>query len=276
ALALDGRNLLALHTLMAVSISRWDWLAASDDLRRARAINPNSAIVLHSQSVLAATMNLSQQDFEAEKKAADLDPLAFVPHFNLAIWYFQQGRYDEAAAAQRNALLLQPSNTAGRDSLCTIQVVRGRLAEAHQITTGLEAVYKSDPFWRIGCPLDLALAEHRKADALKFANEAAAAYSSGGGSATAIGNAYRSLGDLTQAMIWYERAYAARERDFLLVPEDRLQTRALLRDPRWKALWARQPVQDWESARVEVGAALGARIPVRRPPGPAACRSDCR
>jgi hypothetical protein len=59
-------------------------------------------------------------------------------------------------------------------------------------------------------------------------------------------------------MFWYERAYAARERSLLLVPSDRLQTPALLTDSRWKALWARPPVRDWDMARREVAKLLGA------------------
>jgi TolB-like protein/Tfp pilus assembly protein PilF len=257
ALALDSRNLLALRTLMLVSIAKWDWLAAADRFRSARDINPNSYGVLHSQSVLAATMNFPQQDFEAEKMAADLDPLSFVAHYNLAVWYFQQGRYDEAVMLQQKALLLQPANPAGRDALCSNEVARNNLAEAHRILAGLASLYTSDPDWRMGCPLDLALAEGRKTDARKFADGAAAAYSVSGGGATEIGNAYRRLGDIDQAMRWYERAYAARERSLLLVPSDRLQTPALLADSRWKALWARPPIRDWEMARREVAKLLG-------------------
>jgi tetratricopeptide (TPR) repeat protein len=243
---------------MLVSIAKWDWLAAADRFRSARDINPNSYGVLHSQSVLAATMNFPQQDFEAEKMAADLDPLSFVAHYNLAVWYFQQGRYDEAVMLQQKALLLQPANPAGRDALCSNEVARNNLAEAHRILAGLASLYTSDPDWRMGCPLDLALAEGRKTDARKFADGAAAAYSVSGGGATEIGNAYRRLGDIDQAMRWYERAYAARERSLLLVPSDRLQTPKLLADSRWKALWARPPIRDWEMARREVAKLLGA------------------
>lgn len=254
AVRLNGHNLRALHTMMVVSISRWDWLGAADWVRRSRAINPDSSVSLHSQSVLASAMNLPQQDFEAEKKAADLDPLSFVKHYNLAIWYFQQARYNDAFKAVKDALLLQPSNGSGSDLLCTIQVARHELSEAHRIATSLSAVYSSNPEWRAGCPLDLALAEGRKADARKIVDEVAKAYNPGGG-ATEIGSAYRKLGDLDQAMLWYERAYSARERELLLVPEER-QTAALLADLRWKSLWARQPIRDWEEARREVSGSL--------------------
>ncbi|MBV9570607.1 MAG: hypothetical protein JO056_05125 [Alphaproteobacteria bacterium] len=255
ALALDGRNLRVLHTMMVVSISKWDWLGAADWFRRSRAINPNSSVTLHSQSVLASAMNFPQQDFEAEKKAADLDPLSFIKHFNLAVWYFEQARFDDAAKAARDALLLQPSNAAGSDLLCTIQVARHKLSEAHRIAASLATGYSSNPDWRAGCPMDIALAEGRKADARKIVDEVARAYSPGGG-ATAIGSAYRRLGDLDRAMLWYERAYSARERELLQVPQDRRQSPALLANPRWKALWKRQPIRDWEEARHEVRAIL--------------------
>jgi len=251
ALTLDGRNQRALHTMMVVSISRWDWLAAADWFRRSRAINPNSSVALHSQSVLASVMGFPQEDFEAEKKAADLDPLSFVKHYNLAIWYFQQARFNEAVKAEQGALLLQPTNGAGGDLLCSIQVARHELGEAHRLVTSLIGVYAANPEWRTGCPLELALAEGRKTDARKFADTAAAAYSAGS-EATEIGTAYRKLGEIDRAMLWYERAYTARERDLLLVPQDKLQTPGLLADSRWKALWARQPIRDWEEARQEV------------------------
>ena len=255
ALMLNGRNQRVLHTMMVISLAKWDWLGAGDWFRRSHAINPNSSVALHSQSVLASVMNFPQQDFVAEKKAADLDPLSFVKHYNLAVWYFENARFDEAVKALQDALVLQPSNGAGSDLLCSIQVARHKLSEAHRIAASLSAVYSSNPDWRAGCPLDIALAEDRKADARKIADEAAGAYSAGGG-ATAIGSAYRRLGDLDHAMLWYERAYSARERELLLVPQDRRQSPALLADPRWKTLWARQPIRDWEAARHEVAAIL--------------------
>ncbi|MBV8800444.1 MAG: tetratricopeptide repeat protein [Alphaproteobacteria bacterium] len=259
ALSLDSRNLLALRTLMLVSIAKWDWLAAADRFRSARAINPNSYGVLHSQSVLAATMNLPQQDFEAEKRAAELDPLSFVAQYNLGVWYFQQGRYDEAVAAQQKALLLQPANPAGRDALCSNEVARHNLRVAHRMLANLATLYASEPGWRMGCPLDIALAEGRSTDARKIADQAAAAYRASEGGATEIGSAYRRLGALDRAIEWYERAYAARERSLLLVPSDRQAEPTLLADLRWKALWARPPIHDWEVARGEVAKLLGTR-----------------
>jgi TolB-like protein len=257
ALVLDSRNILALRSLLGLSLEKWDWLAAADYFRRAREINPDNSGVLHSQSVLAAAFNFPQQDLQAEKKAADLDPLSFAEHYNLAVWYSQQGRYDEALKAQNAALQLQPTNMAGRDSKCSIEVEGNRLKDVERSMAGMASEYAASVYWLLGCPFDLAVAQGKRAEARKMADRAAAGYTPSDGDATAFGNAYRRLGDLTTAMTWYERAYAARERDLLLVPNDRLQSPALLHDARWKALWARQPIKDWLSARARVARILG-------------------
>jgi TolB-like protein/Tfp pilus assembly protein PilF len=259
ALVLDPKSILALRSLLAISLEKWDWLAAADYFRRARDINPNNSGVQHSQSILAAAFNYPEQDLEAEKKAADLDPLSFAEHFNLAIWYSQQGRYEEALKAQNAALQLQPTNMAGRDSKCSIEVEGNHLKDAEQLAASMASEYAASAYWLLGCPFDLAVAQGRLAGARKLLDRAAAGYSPSDGNATVFGNSYRRLGDLTTAMMWYERAYAARERDLLLVPTDRLQTRALLNDARWKALWSRQPIQDWLSARAAVGHILGVK-----------------
>ena len=66
------------------------------------------------------------------------------------------------------------------------------------------------------------------------------------------------LGDLKNAMPWYERAYEARDTLLLFAPYEKFQTRDLLEYPPWKALWARPPIRAWEAARVEAGKILGA------------------
>jgi hypothetical protein len=90
--------------------------------------------------------------------------------------------------------------------------------------------------------------------------EAAADVAGSGGSNTDIGDSYLKVDDFTNAMTWYERAYAARERALLGVP--RLappEQRAFFARPAWKALWSRPPIREWEDAREEAAEVLGVK-----------------
>jgi hypothetical protein len=75
-----------------------------------------------------------------------------------------------------------------------------------------------------------------------------------------IGDSYLKIDDFSNAMTWYERAYAARERALLGVP--RLappERRAFFARPMWKALWSRPPIREWEDAREEAAGLLGVK-----------------
>ena len=77
------------------------------------------------------------------QRAIALDPLRGAFHTNLAIYLAALGRYDEAEAALRKAIELQPQSATNYASLAMIQILRGKPGAAVEL-----AKQETDPFWR--------------------------------------------------------------------------------------------------------------------------------
>jgi TolB-like protein/Tfp pilus assembly protein PilF len=252
ALAIDPGNLHALTVLAEVQIDKWNWQAALDLLRKARAVNPNNIYVLHLQSVLATIFQFPQESLAAERSAAKLDPLSFGLKFNIAQWYDRMGRYREAEIAIGEAAKLQPTNIDARSMRCLIAVHSGRLAEAQRLASQLRPALAKDPQNFADCPFAVAMADHKPAEARKLIEGAAKDFLANGGYATPIGDSYRKLRDFAEAMKWYERAYTLREILLLDVPFQREKTPGFLATKAWKELWGRPPIRRWEKTRAEI------------------------
>jgi len=258
ALNLDANNVFALGDLMRIRLEQWRWNEALDLFRKVQRANPNQAFVVHERAALAYIFNYPAEDRAAELKAAELDPLDPGIPYALAVWYYNEKRYDEAAVAIHRVLQVRHGTYLDRDWECLIAVGRGRLAEARQLSDSIPGYYASDAQNALSCPFAIALANKDATRARAMIAAAIAGYEKNGGSSeNTIAEAYRFLGDLKNAMPWYERAYEARDTLVLFVPYEKFQTRDLLDYPPWKALWARPPIRAWEAARVEAGKLLG-------------------
>lgn len=256
-LNLEPANIAALTGLFGIRLDSWRWNEALDLFRKMQAANPNQVLVLHAKSNLAYVFNYPEQDRAAELKAIELDPLRPALWYDLALWYWNEKRYDEAAAAIERLLQLRKGKHTDRDMQCLIEVGRGHLDAADAIAAGIAGYYKESAQNALSCPFAIALARHDNARARAMIAPAVADYQKNGGSETTIAESYRSLGDLKSAMPWYERAYQARDTLIMFVPFEKYQSHAIADYPPWKALWARPPIRAWEAARVEAGRILG-------------------
>jgi TolB-like protein len=257
ALNLDTSNVAALGDLMRIRLEQWRWNDALDLFRKIQTAHANQALVLHQRAAFAYIFNYFVEDRAAELKAAELDPLNPGLWYALAVWYYNEKRYDEAAAAIHRVLQLRHGTWLDRDWECLIAVGRGRLDEARQLSDSIPGYY-ADSANLLSCPFAIAFARHDTARARAMIAAAIVDYQKNGGSSeNAIAEAYRTLGDLKNAMPWYERAYEARDTLLLFVPYEKFQSHDLLDYPPWKELWARPPIRAWEAARVEAGRLLG-------------------
>jgi TolB-like protein len=258
ALSLDPHNIEALASLTVVLLDGWRWSEALDLFQRAQSVNARSAEVLHLRSIVAFTFNYPAEDIGAETKAAELDPLQPKIKYGMAVWYWSNKRYDEAARAIQQVLKLRQGKLQDLDQQCAIEAGRGNLAAARAIAGRLSAFFAESPQNQMNCAFNIAIADRNPTLARKLTDDAAADALKNGGEFVNIGDAYRQLGDLKSAMPWYERAYEMRDSLLLLVPyEGWLTPEPLISYPPWKDLWARQPVRDWLAARVEAGRVLG-------------------
>jgi adenylate cyclase len=258
ALFLDPRNMTALKAMTDLNTVTWRWRDVLKYARAIFAINPSSYEALIVRSGVADAFGFIEESSRADLAASKLDPLSLVSKFNVAAGYRWQHKYDEAARYVRDALILNPSDPDARNLQCLIEVDRGNLAKATQLSALLPKAGGDQNM--LGCSFDLAIAEGNVAAGRAMVSRAAADVEKNGGSNTDIGDSYLKVGDFTNAMKWYERAYVARERALLgvprLAPPDR---RAFFERPQWKALWNRPPIKEWRAVLPEAARVLGIR-----------------
>jgi len=258
ALALDPKNMTALKAMTDLSTVQWRWRDVLKYARAILAINPGSYDSLEVRSGVADVFGFAEESTRADVAASKLDPLSFVSKFNLAAGYLWQHKYEEAARYVREALTLSPADPDARNLECLIELDRGNLTKARQLSAQLPKAGGDQNM--LGCSFDMAIAEGDFATARTMVVQAAADVARSGGSNTDIGDSYLKIDDFANAMTWYERAYAARERALLGVP--RLappERRSFFARPAWKALWGRPPIREWEDAREEAAEVLGVK-----------------
>lgn len=256
ALVLDPKNMTALKALTDLSTVTWRWRDVLNYARAIFAINPDSFDALIVRSGVADVFGFTEESSRADVAAARLDPLSLVGKFNVAAGYRWQRKYEEAARYVREALVLNPADPDARNLQCLIEVDRGNLAKARQLSALLPKAGGDQNM--LGCSFDLTIAEGHLAAARAMVARAAADVEKNGGSNTDIGDSYLKVGDAANAMKWYRRAYDARERYVLnvarLAPPER---RAFFDRPEWKALWSSPAIKEWEAARKDAARVLG-------------------
>ena len=259
AINLDPANVTALNTLTTLLLDRWQWKEALAMFRKIQAANPNNPLVLHQRSNIAYTFDYPAEDLAAELKASELDPLQPSLKYGLALWYWNEKRYDEAATAIHEVMQLRQGKFQDADMECLIEVGRGNLEAARRTRDRIASYYAESPQNAMSCPFMLAFKEGNIAAARAMLIAAGKDADENGGSYVNLGDNYRMLGDLKTAMRWYERAYDARDPLVMFAPYEKYQTKDLVDYPPWKALWARPPIRAWEVARLEAGKILGVR-----------------
>jgi tetratricopeptide (TPR) repeat protein len=128
ALALDG-VLAEAHTSLAwVSfIYDWNWEEAEQRFRRALELSPGYPVALQGYAHLLCSLGRHGEALEAVTRILDLGP--FGPGF-LGLVLFLARRYDEAMAALRRSLELDPGYFQARVTLPWVYTAAGRYEEA--------------------------------------------------------------------------------------------------------------------------------------------------
>jgi TolB-like protein/DNA-binding winged helix-turn-helix (wHTH) protein/Tfp pilus assembly protein PilF len=108
-----------------------DWAAAERDLRRGIVLSPGNALGHVYLSIFLTAMNRPEEAVAAARRALELDPLGFLTNRTLGTALFYDRRYDESRAALRRALEIAPDRH-GLVEFWTaaIDEVQGRYADA--------------------------------------------------------------------------------------------------------------------------------------------------
>ncbi len=254
ALELDPNNLEALAAHLDLALHRLDWQTAGADARRMETINPNSATVLHEMFRYYQVLGFPHRALATVRNVVKLDPLSFVDHYNVVAALIHNGQWAEAADAGREALALEPNQTETLAMLCTAYANSNRLADAH--ATLAQISQSKDATSRAGCQFDIAVGEHRLADARKIVDKLAAQYPKGDFGAPDIGESYAGAGDFAKALRWFTRAYDGGDFALFTIAYSRSVPAAFFETEGWKALLQRPLFKDWQAAHDQLAAEL--------------------
>ena len=203
----------------------WNWKAAHAEYQRAFALAPGNADVLRAVAGMTRIFDGPQAGIDLLRKATELDPLSSTAQRMLGLRCFLAGRLDEAMAALKVALDLNPKSGLVYCFMCATRLAQGHATEALEL-----AERESLPDFRL---LGLALAHHT----LGHKDHSDAALSQliadhCNEAAYQIAEACAWRGEIDRAFEWLERAYIQRDPGLVHSTSDSF-FRALHSDPRW-------------------------------------------
>jgi adenylate cyclase len=233
ALALDP-NLAEAHLAMGTALfSALGPHASEKELDRAVELNPNLALIYDQYGWTFAEMGRFDEAIAAEKKALELDPLNTFLNTDLAFFLYWARRYEDAITQIRKTLELDPNNAFAHSILGWCLIGKGNKAEARaefQKATSLD-----DLPWYISSLGYACAAEGDRAKAeqiLQHLEELSKQRYVSPANRAAV---YLGLGENEKALDWLEKAYEDRDPIFWWINGDQLYD-SVRNEPRFKAL----------------------------------------
>jgi DNA-binding winged helix-turn-helix (wHTH) protein/TolB-like protein/Flp pilus assembly protein TadD len=108
----------------------WDWNGAEDQFQKGIALNPNYPLLHHWRSLNLIAMGRMDEARAAMRRALELDPLLLVTNVNLGRIDYYEGRYDQAIKQYQRALELDKDFMRTHLRLGLAYVQQGRHHEA--------------------------------------------------------------------------------------------------------------------------------------------------
>ena len=233
ALALDP-NLAEAHLSMGTALySVLGPYASKKELDRAVELNSNLALAYDQYGWTFAEMSRFDDAIAAEKKALELDPLNTFLNTDLAFFLYWARRYEEATTQIRKTLELDPNNAFAHSILGWCLIEKANKAEARaefQKATSLDDLpwYISSLGYACAANGDRAKAEQILQDLEELSKQR---YVSPANRAAV----YLGLGEKEKALDWLEKAYEDRDPIFWWIDGDQLYD-SLRNEPRFQAL----------------------------------------
>lgn len=109
AVAMDDNNPQAHTVLGQLYFTNWNWEDAGEELKRAIALNPSSAIAHQNYSSYLMLQRKFAKSIAEIKKARDLDPLSIFIRTQVGWPYWYSGRYAEALQIWTDVVDLEPN-----------------------------------------------------------------------------------------------------------------------------------------------------------------------
>ena len=235
ALALDGNSSEAHEALAAVRTwGEWDWAGAEPEWQRALELNPNNANAHAYFAHFLAHRGRAEEGLRHIELAIGLDPFSALYHGMHAVVLEYLRRYDDALAAARAGLSIQPDLGIALGIFQNVYIIKGMRDE--QLADQRLRIAR-DPERLAAFERGLAEAGYEGAQR-GIADVLAARYErSQYSSADGIALRYFDAGDKDRAIDWLYKAYAVH--DSSLAYLGRPLWDPLRSDPRFQALLRR-------------------------------------
>jgi TolB-like protein/Tfp pilus assembly protein PilF len=201
---------------------------ARDEFERARALAPGAATVLRITGLYAIMTGRSEAGVADLRRAVTLDPLNALTHHLLGFGLYLAHRYEEARAANSEAISLDPDLLRAYEYSGLSDYQLGNLA-------GARATCEARPdYW--GTQWCLALT-YQKLGRRADAQAAVAKIETMQGDTTAYqySTIYAQWGDTAKALVWLDNAIRLRDPGLSLLKSDPLMD-PLRNEPRYRAI----------------------------------------
>jgi TolB-like protein/DNA-binding winged helix-turn-helix (wHTH) protein/tetratricopeptide (TPR) repeat protein len=205
----------------------WHWSAAEGSLQQAAKLEPGSAEINDQRAFLLRTMGKLEEAIKLQQQEVALDPLRIDAYLNLAFCLYAAGHYDEALAAVKTAVDLDPQAPV-HSRRSEILLAQGHLAEALAETEQIQ------PEWqRLTNEAIVNYAMDRRKESDDALHQLLTKHQERGAFQIALVYAYR--GELDQAFQWLDRAYAQRDAGMVVLKVHPL-LKNIRQDPRYAEL----------------------------------------
>jgi TolB-like protein/Flp pilus assembly protein TadD len=238
AVALDD-SLAEGHAILGFVIFwyDWSWVEAEKALKRALALDPNSADAHEAYAHVLSYTGRNAEALAEIRRAVDLDPLNARTAALEGAFLINAGRPEEASAKLEKALTLEPNYWFTRQYAASAYIERGMFDEA--IAEARKAQQLSSVSTRPTAFLGFALAQSGKTvearlELEKLLKLSAERYVS----PYNIAMIYQGLGRRDEALRWLERGYREREPRMVFLKSEPKWS-SLRQDPRFRDLLRR-------------------------------------
>ncbi len=253
ALELDRTNVSALLAHAQLSILRWEWGVAADELTHVKAIHLDTAQAWHARATLYGYMGLPELALDATRRTVKLDPLSYIDKQNVGIYLMASGHPREATEAAKTALKQSPDHPDGLVLLCRSALAVGDVAQARAALEHLARLAGKEPsYHQVACKFRFDIATGNLQEARAVIETLEKQGPQPGVNASDFLTGYQLLGDFKKAAYWGGRAYDLREPWFFAQPYIDDTGMALFQTPEWKALENRPRYRQWKAVRERI------------------------
>jgi eukaryotic-like serine/threonine-protein kinase len=189
--------------------SKWNWLKAESEVKRAIELNPNYALAYQYYALVLASMERQDEALTTIKRAQELEPVSFILNAAVARHLYWARQYDQAIEQLRKTLELDPNFMAAHFRLGLVYEQKGMYEEAIAEFRKARTISENNPFVIAGLGHVYGLSGNRN-KAQELISELKELSNRRYVSAYDMAVIYSGLGERDQAFAWLEKAYQER------------------------------------------------------------------